>query len=338
MSSPVSRLAPDASWRWCSQSRGLQQIVSTLAASVPAIVNLLVLLLLSFFVFAVLGVALFSDVCTETDLALPDRQAVRCLMVADTGILNGHAHMRNVGYAALTLFRVATNDNWSELLVACSIAPGPRSITPALREAVDALLPPGALDLDQSEAPLRLAVAALERWLALGTADGSLQDASPQGAKRGAWLALARHALPGCLSQDEALALQAQGVLECRKPDGTLVPCSASCGLPVVADIFFLSFVCVAAFVLLQLVIAVLMEQLEENDEACRPLLLHTRDFCCPHLACVSESRMTPAERPPQCSRQWLRQTRTPQISAHVCIPPLQPAQSVGGPYAWDMQ
>jgi hypothetical protein len=97
-------------------------------------------------------------------------------------------------------------------------------------------------------------------------------------------LLLASIALPECLREDEANFLSLVGLLDCAIiGDGfSSGPklCPGSCGFnfaglfysPLVAKIFFILFVSTSQFVLLQLVIAVLMDQLgaaqeEDNKE-----------------------------------------------------------------------
>jgi hypothetical protein len=76
--------------------------------------------------------------------------------------------------------------------------------------------------------------------------------------KKAHYLHEVRHSLPGCVDASEFLAL---GV-DC----GGQV-CPGTCGTAI-APLFFCSFLCLSNFVLLNLVIAVLMEQLEETGDA----------------------------------------------------------------------
>jgi len=69
-----------------------------------------------------------------------------------------------------------------------------------------------------------------------------------------------RHVLGGCVTGDEFDQLHELGKLSC---DGDA--CASTCGSPV-SPLFFSSFVCLATFVLLNLVIAVLMDQLGEAE------------------------------------------------------------------------
>jgi hypothetical protein len=191
-------------FRLFKAAKGLNAIVATLGASLPAIANLAGLLLLLFFVYGILGVNLFGDLCASDDADL------RCRLL-DLKVDN-HASFRNVGVALLTLFRVATSDNWGDIMVATRVAPLPR--------------PDGAIGLARS------AIAA------------------------GAW-DLARTYLPGCVTDDELAELGVQ----CRA-----MPCASTCGSGDAAVVYFLSFVALANFTLMNLVVAVLMQQLSEVE------------------------------------------------------------------------
>ena len=96
------------------------------------------------------------------------------------------------------------------------------------------------------------------------------------------WLQLASIALPDCLQEDEANFLSVVGLMDCSNigtgfSSGTKM-CPGTCGFnlaglfysQMVAKLYFLLFVCISQFVLLQLVIAVLMDQLtkEQDDGA----------------------------------------------------------------------
>jgi hypothetical protein len=96
------------------------------------------------------------------------------------------------------------------------------------------------------------------------------------------YLQLARIALPDCLREDEANFLSTVGLLDCTNigdgfSSGTKI-CPGTCGFnfaglfysQMVSKIYFILFVCISQFVLLQLVIAVLMDQLTsaQDEEA----------------------------------------------------------------------
>ncbi|KAA0155090.1 hypothetical protein FNF31_06158 [Cafeteria roenbergensis] len=76
---------------------GLRRLIVTLVASVPALVNVGSLLLLLFFIYAIMGVQSFGRV--------PDGDA-----------MDAHANFRTFSIALLTLFRISTGEGWEGFL------------------------------------------------------------------------------------------------------------------------------------------------------------------------------------------------------------------------------
>lgn len=74
--------------------KSLRTIVNSIVTALPGLVNIGGLLLLLFFVYAVIGMQLYG-------------------MVGFQGELNEHANFRNLGNAMLLLFRFATGENWN---------------------------------------------------------------------------------------------------------------------------------------------------------------------------------------------------------------------------------
>ena len=93
------------------------------------------------------------------------------------------------------------------------------------------------------------------------------------------WLNVAANALPDCLEEDEANFLSRMELMSCKNPGEGYssgdVMCPGTCGFNFaglfysvfVAQLYFLIFVSVSSFVLLQLVIAVLMDQLTASSD-----------------------------------------------------------------------
>ncbi|CAF3798273.1 unnamed protein product, partial [Rotaria sordida] len=81
---------------------GVRALLDTVVHSLPQIGNLGLLFFLFFFIFATLGVELFGK--------------LECSEEQPCSGLNKHAHFKNFGMALLTLFRVATGDNWISIL------------------------------------------------------------------------------------------------------------------------------------------------------------------------------------------------------------------------------
>ena len=81
---------------------GMRALLNTVMQALPQVGNLGLLFFLLFFIFAALGVELFGRLeCDETH---------PCQGMSE------HAHFQNFGIAFLTLFRVATGDNWNGIM------------------------------------------------------------------------------------------------------------------------------------------------------------------------------------------------------------------------------
>ncbi|KAF8072369.1 NaCP60E [Scenedesmus sp. PABB004] len=84
--------------------KGLRSLFGTLIASLPAFWNVGALLALLFFMYAYVGMLLLGS-------------------VRRNGGLNEHANFERFWTAALTLFKVATNDNWTDVMLAAMVHP-----------------------------------------------------------------------------------------------------------------------------------------------------------------------------------------------------------------------
>ncbi|GAB6025910.1 hypothetical protein CHUAL_011882 [Chamberlinius hualienensis] len=83
-------------------AKGIRALLDTVMQALPQVGNLGLLFFLLFFIFAALGVELFGRL--ECDEKNPCQG------------LGEHAHFKNFGMAFLTLFRVATGDNWNGIM------------------------------------------------------------------------------------------------------------------------------------------------------------------------------------------------------------------------------
>eukprot|EP01060_Flectonema_neradi_P008437 TRINITY_DN1601_c4_g1_i1.p1 TRINITY_DN1601_c4_g1~~TRINITY_DN1601_c4_g1_i1.p1 ORF type:complete len:2245 (+),score=298.91 TRINITY_DN1601_c4_g1_i1:109-6843(+) len=91
--------------------KGLRKLLMTLYFSIPAFYNIASLLFLMFFIFAILGMALFEDVVTaNTEPLYP-------LLLSDK------ANFRDFPRSMLTLYRVATMDTWVNVWSGCQVEP-----------------------------------------------------------------------------------------------------------------------------------------------------------------------------------------------------------------------
>ncbi|XP_046400704.1 voltage-dependent T-type calcium channel subunit alpha-1I [Ischnura elegans] len=83
-------------------AKGIRALLDTVMQALPQVGNLGLLFFLLFFIFAALGVELFGK------LECSDKNPCQGL--------GEHAHFSNFGMAFLTLFRVATGDNWNGIM------------------------------------------------------------------------------------------------------------------------------------------------------------------------------------------------------------------------------
>ncbi|XP_045478266.1 voltage-dependent T-type calcium channel subunit alpha-1G isoform X2 [Harmonia axyridis] len=84
-------------------AKGIRALLDTVMQALPQVGNLGLLFFLLFFIFAALGVELFGRLSC-------DIEAEPCQGLGE------HAHFKNFGMAFLTLFRVATGDNWNGIM------------------------------------------------------------------------------------------------------------------------------------------------------------------------------------------------------------------------------
>ena len=83
-------------------AKGVRQLLDTVMQALPQVGNLGLLFFLMFFIFAALGVELFGRIeCNEN---------------RSCEGLSRHASFQNFGIAYLTLFRIATGDNWNGIM------------------------------------------------------------------------------------------------------------------------------------------------------------------------------------------------------------------------------
>ncbi|CAI4233228.1 unnamed protein product [Auanema sp. JU1783] len=83
-------------------AKGIRYLLDTVGEALPQVGNLGSLFFLLFFIFAALGVELFGK--------------IECSEQHPCDGLGEHAHFKNFGMAFLTLFRIATGDNWNGIM------------------------------------------------------------------------------------------------------------------------------------------------------------------------------------------------------------------------------
>jgi hypothetical protein len=81
---------------------GIRALLDTVVQALPQVGNLGLLFFLLFFIFSALGVELFGKLLCDDDHPCEG--------------LGEHANFVNFGMAFLTLFRVATGDNWNGIM------------------------------------------------------------------------------------------------------------------------------------------------------------------------------------------------------------------------------
>ena len=110
-------------------AKGIRQLLDTVMQALPQVGNLGLLFFLLFFIFAALGTELFGRLgmcffisqgsCCLTVLLMKlffFWSCVECDEEHPCQGLGEHAHFQHFGMAFLTLFRVATGDNWNGIM------------------------------------------------------------------------------------------------------------------------------------------------------------------------------------------------------------------------------
>jgi hypothetical protein len=92
-------------------AQGLAQLIQSIVRSFPSVSNLFAIVFLGTFVFAVLGVELFGDMCILGD----DPLSIRCRGIDESYFLSDRANFRNLGNACYVMYRLIISDNWSSI-------------------------------------------------------------------------------------------------------------------------------------------------------------------------------------------------------------------------------
>jgi hypothetical protein len=139
----------------------------------------------------------------------------RCVLLEPKALLDSHATFTNTGIALLTLFRIATGDDWSNIMGSTSMEAGVRlGGSNATARALDLLMQYNA------------------------TLDPKMLD-------------MARKALPVCQTSEELAFLST--IISCDE-ETFLGYCPSTCGSYLLSSLVFTVFLCVSQFVLLNLV------------------------------------------------------------------------------------
>ncbi len=92
-------------------AQGMAQLIQSIVRSFPSVSNLFAIMFLGTFVFAVLGVELFGDMCIHGD----DPLSARCKDIDPSYFLSDRANFRNLGNACYVMYRLIISDNWSSI-------------------------------------------------------------------------------------------------------------------------------------------------------------------------------------------------------------------------------
>ena len=88
----------------------------------------------------------------------------------------------------------------------------------------------------------------------------------PEGTKAQGWMSMVQQILQRCITDEEAVQLEADNLLDCSTL-GRQRACASTCTDTVSGSLYFFAFTLVSAFVLMQLVIAVLLDQIMNSSE-----------------------------------------------------------------------
>lgn len=112
-------------FRFASRSRGVRSLFRTLYLSLPSIANLLLLLTLVIFIFAVVGNHVRAARARERTLLGFIPRTIRPQLFGGTkfgAFLNNAASFRHVGWSMLTMFQLLAGDDWSQIMRDCQVA------------------------------------------------------------------------------------------------------------------------------------------------------------------------------------------------------------------------
>ena len=212
-----------------------KRIIDVMSRSFQNILELSIIFALVLIISGFLCVEMYGDMC-EQDISgnqniLPQQKSLveSCLLVREDSLLPRHRSFKHIGIAILTLVKLSTRDKWEDLEQSLKLSSGNR---------------PSGLN----------ATLQASRYL-----DAFIRTGHRE------MLDLARGELPGCQSAEELTELRSVGLVSCGITNGE-GPCKSNCGSVVATSLLFPAFICVASFVILSLVLAVLLQRLQEMN------------------------------------------------------------------------
>lgn len=172
----------------------------------PIASSLLLLFASLILIFGVTSVVLFGHMCVQGDENLAGARANRCRLIDPKDRLHQYASFQNVLQSSLALFRVATGDAWSSLMLQADLDKALYPRTPGALEQAAQLL--------QTLAPFETPV-------------GSGEDED-----REKIFQQARNLLGGCLSDQELNFLRMRKLVDCSRADQEPfeADCTSTCG------------------------------------------------------------------------------------------------------------
>ena len=261
-------------FRILKSAKGLQRLLGALRRAIPALCNILILLAIVFFIFSVLGVALFGQLCVLGEEQAPGLEAVRCMFSSTApggGLLDPKMNFRDVGHALIILFRIATTDGWSGYM--WSVVQAPQPVRGPIPDVVwqqylaqNGTSAEAGATIPPPKDYMQVVLNAMKGWKEAVLSNSSFVEGPgtwpyPNPVAQG-WAQVAQSVLLNCVTDDEVAALEAAGLANCTVL-GQERPCAGTCSANFwVGVLYFCAFTLFSAFILLQLVIAVLLEQM----------------------------------------------------------------------------
>ena len=201
--------------------KNVEELAESIGRASPSLVHMILLLMVFYFCFGVMGVAFFGLMCKEGDEA----EMMRCLITSEHSRLPYSQSFQHMGSAFLTLFRVSSGDAWSDYITRIGMTS--RTSTLFYRE-------PDYMNR-------------AKKWLAAfnkASNDFEIKEAISQ----------LQLALPGCVSEEELRELEDGVSIDCSIPNH----CDSTCG-GLTAYFFLPFFVILTNFVVMKLIIPPLM-------------------------------------------------------------------------------
>jgi voltage-dependent calcium channel T type alpha-1G len=112
--------------RVITRHKGMRTVVYTIFKTIPALINVVIIMAVVYLIFGILGVQLFGGALysCSLDLSLSNNTESACIYFGGTWN-NQPNNFDNIFQAFLTLFQISTMDNWGNLMWTCTDSVGP---------------------------------------------------------------------------------------------------------------------------------------------------------------------------------------------------------------------